>query len=309
MENFIVTNSPFVRKKYDINKMFLSVIIALMLPTIYGVMYFGFNALLVIIASVCSCLLFEIVYNMFEKKKFVVNDFSSIVTGFILGLTMPVNAPIWIVILSSFITIICVKFAFGGLGRNKFNPACVGRCFAGMAVAGFSGELFETTLNGEILVSLTMGGSNTIMNLILGQGVGGIGTTCIFMLIICYVFLVYNGTIDFAIPIIAVLSYFLVALKLVGLEQAMLNMLSGSFVFVSIFMLTDPNTSPDTKLGKFIYAFAFGALSAVVWNMKFLGENTVFAVLLFVNLFTPMMDQYFCWNPITLGGIRNAHKN
>ena len=309
MENFIVTRSPFVRSKDDVNKMFLSVAISLILQMIYGIMFFWFNALLIMIEAVGSCLLFEIVFNMFEKRNFVINDFSSIVTGFILGLTMPINAPFWIVILSSFISIICVKFAFGGLGRNKFNPACVGRCFAGVAVAGLSGELFKITLNGEELVSITAGGTNSILNLLSGQAVGGIGTTCIFIMIICYMFLVYNGVINFAMPVIAVISYFLVALKLVGLEQGVINLLSGSFVFVSIFMLTDPNTSPDTTIGKMIYSIMFGVLSAIVWNMKFLGENTVFVVLLFVNLFAPMMDQYFVWRPLTFGGYRNAHKN
>ena len=76
-----------------------------------------------------------------------------------------------------------------------------------------------------------------------------------------------------------------------------------------MFCLTDPNTSPDTFVGKFVYSVLFGVLSAIVWQMGALGENSVFVVLLFVNLFVPMMDRYFVWKPNSLGGYRYAHKN
>ena len=87
------------------------------------------------------------------------------------------------------------------------------------------------------------------------------------------------------------------------------NLFSGSFIFVSIFMITDPNSSPNTFFGKLVYSIAFGALSSLVWDMGFLGENTVFVVALFVNMFVPLMDKYLIIRPRTLGGFRNAHKN
>jgi Na+-translocating ferredoxin:NAD+ oxidoreductase RnfD subunit len=309
MENFVVSNSPFVRSGNDINKMFLYTALALIVPAVYGVVFFGLQAILVLLVSVGSCVLFELAYNLISSKKFILKDFSSLVTGLILGLTIPVSVPYWIVVVSAFVSIICVKIAFGGLGRNKFNPANVGRCFAGVAVSGLSGELYKLTLNGEILTSISAGGTNSIFNLFVGQSVGGIGTTCIVVILICFVFLVYTGVIDFKIPLFAILTFFFVSLALTDMDQAIMNICSGSFVFVSVFMLTDPNTSPDTFLGKFIYACGYGAISAVLWNIGTLGENTAFVVLLFVNIFVPFMDQYFVWKPVSLGGYRNAHKN
>ena len=145
--------------------------------------------------------------------------------------------------------------------------------------------------------------------LLLGEGVGGIGTTCIIVILFCFMFLVYASVLDFRIPFFSIVSYFCVGLLINGLEMNVMNMFSGSFIFVSVFMMTDPNTSPNTLLGKIIYSCLFGALSALAWKYCSLGENTVFVVALVVNVIVPFMDRYFVWKPLSLGGIRNAYKN
>ena len=59
MENLVVSSSPFIHSNNDVNKMFLYVSVALMLPTIFGIMFFGINALMLVIVSVVSCFVFE----------------------------------------------------------------------------------------------------------------------------------------------------------------------------------------------------------------------------------------------------------
>ncbi len=308
MEKFVVSSAPFVHSKNDLNKMFLFTAIALVLPAIFSVLYFGLNAFIIIAVSLVTCLLSECLFNLIKLKKFKVDNFSFFVTGLILALSMPYKAPFYIVIACGFFSVFIVKFALGGLGINKFNPANTGRCFAGIILAGFSGEFYKTIINGEELTSLATGGTNTLTNLFSGQAVGGIGTTCIIVLLICLVFLIYTRVIDYKLPLFAILSYFVVQVVLVGLEPAMMNMLSGSFLFACIFIITDPNTSPNTLPGKFVYAVLFGGLSALLWKIGSLGENTIFVVALFVNMLVPFMDKYFVWKPLNFGGYRNAHK-
>lgn len=308
MEKFVVSSAPFVHSKNDINKMFLFTAIALVLPAIFSVLYFGLDSLIIIAVSLLTCFLSECLYNLINLKKFKVDNFSFFVTGLVLALTMPHKVPFYIVIACGFFSIFIVKFALGGLGINKFNPANTGRCFAGIISAGLSGEFYKVIINGEELTSLTDGGTNTLTNLFSGQAVGGIGTTCIIVLLICLVFLIYTKVIDYKIPIISILSYFVVQVILMGLEPAMMSMLSGSFLFACIFIMTDPNTSPNTLPGKIVYSILFGALSALLWKLGPLGENTVFVVALFVNMLVPFMDKYFIWKPLNFGGYRNAHK-
>lgn len=309
MENLVVSSSPFVHSNNDINKMFLYVAVALMLPAIYGVMFFGMNALIMIIVSVASCFLFEALFNLINNKKFYVDNFSFFVTSLILALTMPYQMPVYIVIGCAFFSIFVTKMSFGGLGRNKFNPALTGRCLAGVISVGLASEFYKVTINGEVYESIAVGGVNTITDLLLGRGVGGIGTSCILVICLCYGFMVYSGVVDFKIPLISVMAYFITGLCFNNLDTTMINMCSGSFVFAAVFIITDPNTSPNSFFGKVVYSMIFGVLSAVLWNVGSLGENTIFIVALFVNALVPFMDKYLVFKPLNLGGLRNAYKN
>lgn len=309
MDKFVVSYAPFVRGPNDINKMFVYTSIILVFPLVYGCFFFGFMSLLLVLASVATCFLSEALFNVLTAKKFKVTDLSFLVSGLIMGLSMPVKMPIHIVIVSSFLANFVVKMLFGGLGKNKFNPAVVGRLFAGVLASGVAENLYDFTLNGEVYSSFTAGGENTILNLITGKSIGGIGTTCVIIMIIAYAFLVYMSVIDWKIPLLSVLSYFVVSYLLCGMEQAVLNLFSGSFLFACVFMMTDPNTSASTFLGKVAYSIIFGALSAWLWNIGLMGEDTIFVAVLIVNVLVPFMDRYLFIRQKPLGGYRYAHKN
>lgn len=307
MEKFVVSYSPFARSSNDINKMFAYIAIILLMPAVYGCIFFGFNSAFIVLTAVIISFLSEALFNLMSLGKFKITDASCFVTGLILGLTMPVKMPLYIVAISSFFSIFIVKMVFGGLGKNKFNPALVGRLFAGMLATNLSVELYALTMKGEVYNSLASGGENLLFNLFTGKAVGGIGTTCIVVILIAYVFLVYMSVIDWKIPLLSAVAYFVTAFLVCGMEKAILNICSGSFLFVSVFMMTDPNTSPNSFLGKVLYSALFGALSAVLWNTGLLGENTVFVVAIMVNAIVPFMDKYLMIRQKPLGGYRYAH--
>ena len=309
MDKFVVSYAPFVRSSNDINKMFVYTSIILVLPLAYGCFFFGFSSLLIALVAVAVSFLSESLFNVLTSKKFMATDLSILVSGLILGLSMPVKMPLYIVAISAFLASFVTKMLFGGLGKNKFNPAVVGRLFAGILASGLAINLYDFTMNGEAYTSFTAGGENTILNLLTGKSIGGIGTTCIIIMLIAYAFLVYMNVIDWKIPVLSVLSYFVVSYVLCGLEQAMLNICSGSFLFVCVFMMTDPNTSASTFLSKIVYSIMFGALSAWLWKIGSMGEETVFVVALIVDAFVPIMDKYLFIKQKPLGGYRYASKN
>lgn len=307
MDKFVVSYSPFARSSNDINKMFIYTAIMLLLPTVFGCAFFGYQSIFVVLMAVGVSFLSEYLFNAITVHVFKVSDLSFLVTGLILGVTLPVKMPLYIVAVSAFVAVFVAKMVFGGLGKNKFNPALVGRLIAGIFASTLSINLYTLTMNGEEYISLSAGGENSIVNLLTGNAVGGIGTTCIIIIAIAYVFLVYMSVIDWKIPLFSAVAYLVVSLAIGGIENAVLNILSGSFLFVAVFMMTDPNTSPNTFLGKLLYSILFGGLSALVWNMGKLGEDTVFAVALFVDMLVPFMDKYLVVKQKPLGGYRNAH--
>lgn len=309
MEEIIVSSSPFIHSKNDVNKLFLYISLALIFPAIYGIMFFGFNAFMMMVFSVICCFAFELLYNFFAIKKVYVKDISFLVTGLLIALTLPVKSPMYAIIICTFFATVGVKFSFGGLGRNAFNPAVTARCLAGLMIPNITSTLYKVTIAGDEYVSLIQGGTNTISNLFSGRAVGGIGTTCIILILIVGVALANMKVIDVKIPVISIVAYVATMVSLTNMETALLSVCSGSFIFVSVFMMTDPVSSPNTLLGKIIYSTLFGVLSAFAWKLGYFGENCIFVVALVVNLFVPFMDKYFTVRPRSIGGFRYAHKD
>ena len=58
-----------------------------------------------------------------------IGDLSAVVTGVLLAFNVPSSLPWWIVVIGAFVSIAIAKMTFGGLGKNPFNPALVGRVF------------------------------------------------------------------------------------------------------------------------------------------------------------------------------------
>lgn len=124
-----VSVSPHIRDKSNTTKIMLDVCIALAPTLIFGVCYFGLNALVVIISSVVSCVLSEAVFELITKKPITVGDLSAVVTGLILALNMPPEIAWWVPFIGGVFAIIIVKMLFGGIGQNIMNPALAARCF------------------------------------------------------------------------------------------------------------------------------------------------------------------------------------
>ena len=88
---------------------------------------FGLNALLVLIATVVSCVLSEYAYEKLMNKPLTITDGSAVVTGMILALNMPPEIPVWVPMVGGVFAIVVVKQLYGGLGQNFMNPALAAR--------------------------------------------------------------------------------------------------------------------------------------------------------------------------------------
>ncbi|MFO7656868.1 MAG: RnfABCDGE type electron transport complex subunit D [Bacteroidales bacterium] len=125
-----VSPSPHIFGKDSVSKLMYGVIIALIPALIFSVIMYGIGAIIVVMVSVASCLLFEYLIQKYVLKTEIrITDGSAIVTGMLLAFNLPSNLPWWIIVIGALIAIGVGKMTFGGLGNNPFNPALVGRVF------------------------------------------------------------------------------------------------------------------------------------------------------------------------------------
>jgi electron transport complex protein RnfD len=288
----------------------LDVVISLMPLLVAGVLIFGLEALLVVGICVITSVLSEIIFNLITKKEQTVGDFSALVTGLILGLSLPADASIWWeCIVGSVVAIVVVKCLFGGLGCNFANPAATGRIFIFLAFSstigrGVNPTAVELTSSATTLEAMKSGAEMStlpsLLDMFLGLRGGAIGETCIVAILLGFIYLVARRVIHFETPVIFAATVFVLSFIGYGsLETALYQLLSGSVIFAAVFMATDYVTTPITRTGKMIFAFGCGLITFVIRFYGSYPEGVSFALLI-MNILSPYIEKWT--QPRPLGG-------
>ncbi|MBI4906092.1 MAG: RnfABCDGE type electron transport complex subunit D [Acidobacteria bacterium] len=121
--------SPHLHSPRNVVMIMRNVVYALIPIAAFSVYNFGISALFLLIASMLSCILTERMCNRMMDNESTIGDWSAIITGLLLGLTLPPGFPLWMACVGGLVSIGLGKMLFGGLGFNVFNPALVGRAF------------------------------------------------------------------------------------------------------------------------------------------------------------------------------------
>ncbi len=290
-----VSVSPHIHSGNSTTKVMLDVIIALLPATIAGIVIFGWRALLLVAVCIGTSVLCEYDFNKIIKKDNTIGDLSAVVTGLILALNLPVNAPLWQAAIGSAFAIIIVKCLFGGIGKNVVNPAATARVFMLIAFSSLATPAFPKDLDAVSsatpLSTLGSGTAVEITDLLFGNVGGTIGETCKIAILIGFLYLLIKRVISWHIPVAVIGSAFLFTLALVdgNASLALSWILSGGLVFGAVFMATDYTTSPSTSLGKIIFGIGCGLITVLIRQWGNYPEGVSFAILL-MNIFNPYID-------------------
>lgn len=347
MSNYVYSSSPHVKSPRTTRGIMIDVCIALLPACIAGCILLGLAearlgwlSLMVLAIACLSAVASEFVYLLCCKKKFsqiLRNfDFSSLVTGMLVGMNMYATSKWYAVMLASIFAVVIVKMLFGGTGKNIVNPAIAGRIFAFIAFGVAMGGTLPSSENDIVFSQLDVSrritgatplqafygkgfGSNlNSLDLFLGTGqMGCIGEICKLALIVGGIYLVIRGVLNFRWPLVYIAVTGVVSVLIVWVESCIIDgkflpvllsdsfvpalssflpsILSGGLILGAIFMATDYVTTPNTKLGNYIYFVLLGILTAVL-RRAVKGEAVSFAILL-MNLLVPLFDLYIRRKP------------
>lgn len=294
-ELYHVSSAPHVRAKDTTDRIMLYVIIAMIPTALFGIYNFGFRALLLIVATVASCVASEWVYNKIAHKEQTVGDLSAVVTGMILALNLPVNLPVWEAIVGGVFAIIIVKMLFGGLGQNFMNPALGARCFLLIAFAkDMTNYVTDTYTGATPLAAMRAGEAVNTMDMLIGKTAGTIGETSVIALIIGAIFMILMGVIDLRIPASYIVTFAVFMLLFGGhgmdLNYVTAQLCAGGLMFGAFFMATDYVTSPITPKGQILFGISCGILTGIFRCFGANAEGVSFAIIL-SNIFVPLIEK------------------
>ena len=312
----LLQHGPFLQQQMTTRKVMLDVIIALAPATLASFWHFGISAVVVLMAAIAGAVSIEMV----ATRKASIADGSGLVTGLILGLTLPPGLPIWMAFLGGVVAIGLGKIIWGGLGSNLFNPALVGRAFLlatfPTAMTTWSSVNPSFWLFRESNFSLPFAYSEGVdaisaatplglmkfeqqatplTQLMLGNTAGSLGETSGLLLILGGAYLLWRRDLDWRIPVGMLGSVLLFSALLTltgsGFPPPLFSLFSGGLLLGAIYMATDPVTSPITPLGTWIFGISIGFLVVLIRVFGGMPEGVMYAILL-MNAATPLIDRF-----------------
>ncbi|MFK5954110.1 MAG: RnfABCDGE type electron transport complex subunit D [Desulfobacterium sp.] len=301
-----VAPSPHLSDQtFTTRRMMTDVLIALLPLMVMSVYVFRMFAVTQLAICVVACLAAEFVFVKMRSKPVTLNDFSAVVTGVIIALSLPGTAPWYVGVLASVVAIGIGKTIFGGLGMNIFNPAMVGRAFVMIAFASAMGASAYINADGTIdamsmatpLTAFKQGGVTTaILDLFVGVTNGSLGETSAFACLLGGGYLLYRKTASWEIPAgilsaVVVISFLADMSGGFGGRFVLHQLFGGALLFGAFFIATDPVSSPVTPKGKWIFGMGTGSLIMVIRLFSGYPEGVMFAVLL-MNAMTPLINRW-----------------
>ena len=291
---------PHVRDVWSTSFIMKMVLLALMPATVIGVITFGLHALWVILASVITAVLTELVFDKLTGKPDTWKDGSAAVTGLMLALTLSAETPLYAPVIGSIFAILVVKCAFGGLGKNFINPALAARCFLlisfsnAMTVYGIDGVASATPC-----AELAAGRAVNITSMFLGSANGVIGGSILGLLIgglALWAFDIIHGQICFSV--LGSFTLFMALFGGQGFDPRFLaaHLCGGGVVLGAFFMATDYVTSPMSRLGQTFYGVMIGVVGAL-FRIKGQSADSFSYSIIVANLFVPLIDTYIVDKP------------
>lgn len=313
--------APFLRKGLTTPSLMGEVLLGLAPPVLAAVWFFGLSAVLVLSAATAGAVATEWFFAPSRPRGKTLRDGSALLTGLLLGLCLPPGIPMWMAFLGGVAGVGLGKLVFGGLGQNLFNPALVGRAFLQAAFPtaitawsrqGWLGDFFvirpsnfappfmqasvDVVSTATPLALMKFEQTPTpLSTLLLGNSAGCLGETCGAVIILCGVVLALRRTLDWRIPVsilttVAILSSIIWACDTRSFPAPWSALFSGGLLFGSVYMATDPVTSPITSRGAWIFGAGVGILVILIRVWGGHPEGVMYAILL-MNAATPLIER------------------
>jgi Na+-transporting NADH:ubiquinone oxidoreductase subunit B len=280
-------------------------------PLVAAAVYlFGWRALAVVLVVLACGAGTEALFT-FRQGKPITS--AVLVTSLIFSLSLPPTIPFWMAVIGIAVGVALGKMAFGGFGQNVFNPAMVGRCFIYITFPmemtnswvqplwGGAAGLARWTTPADALtqatpmVTLRSGSTLPLEQLFLGYTSGCLGETSALLILLGGAYIVYKKSAPWRLALSCLMGGLLFSAILHGAGVAVVpsplyTLISGSFLFGTVFVVTEPVSGAKTKMGQWVYGFMIGGLTILLRGYSNFSEGIMFSVLL-LNAFVPILDR------------------
>ncbi len=311
----------------DEDQVMLRTFAAMCIPAIAVILAVGQRAFLNILTAVVAAIVCHAIIKIFESQDLAKlgettykTFYSPLVAGMIVGLCMVELSPYYITAIVSAVTMVVFKWGQEKyFGRKIINPAAGAKALVLLLITLMwfipdnlaAGQLFYP----EHLDYNLLSGEGFVAAMEFGEAMGFYGTE---NLSIAESFFLWNrhGWMGGASPLLTVLSGILLAMwiklkwkltlsylgsmivlaVLLGaatgspiILRIAFHAFTGSVVFLAFYMATEPQTTPATEMGQYVFGGLLAVLTMVGHLIGFYGSS--FVALAILNPYSPYIDR------------------
>ncbi len=301
---------PYVKSEFTVSSMMHSMLAALLALLVIPVAHYGLRPLVAAGASVLTALLCRILFRLFRGKGGSVSEASVLVTGLMVPMLLPLNTPLWLPCTASAFAVLVALEPFGGFGRNPFNPAAAGVAFVSLcwpkrvfsyfdpsqpaSFPAFGAGVFHVAQSPAEILKQGFKPEILPLDMLWGNFPGPLGSTLILVIGACglLLFLTGAGKAETTLCFLGAAALIAAAFPRIlcsPLTSVKYEIMSGSLLFCSVFMVTDPVTSPRTFPGRCLYGAFAGAMTMAFRWFGAYEQGACFALLV-ANAAAPVID-------------------
>ncbi len=272
---------------------------------LYGWRVLAINAMVLVLGVATEWL--------FERTRGKKVSEAVVVTSLLYGLSLPPMVPFWVAAVGIIFAVAIGKEVFGGFGRNIFNPAITGRLFVYISfpvqlqqswaeprVPGFIMDTFGLSadaVSSATPLALMRQGSAEILDfwqLFFGFRTGSMGESAIWLILIAAIYYIVTKTAQWRLMVSTLLTAAVLhtIFYFTGLSELVphLALVSGSLLYVVVFMTTDPVSAPNKPGSQWLYGVIIGGTTVLIRVFAGFPEGTSFGILL-GNVFASLLDE------------------
>lgn len=307
-----VKASPFIHGSENSLNLHLDLLIGLLSVMIIAVVQNGFRALTLCLFSALTAWITEkigLIIAGREKN----TDLRSLAMGLIIAMLCPVTVPLWVPISASFISVLFVRVILGTNYKNLFLTPVLAWIYM-LTVAPHSmtnypidvsfGTFspFEDIGNDFYLsadsiaqqLQLKKELPYSFLNILTGDYPGGLGTTCIFIILGVCVYFVFRKSMAWQVSLSMILTVAVFALIINRTSQSPLfsvlyELTATSYIFVAVFVAGDIINAPSVTAAKIVYGVLIGVFTMIFRYIGF-SEHCVLLALFICNFFCEILD-------------------
>ena len=291
---------PLIDKIRSQTHLTMWVVLAAMLPgTIAMTQMWGLGVMWNVAVMSAMCLGVEYLCVRATKRTL---DGSAMLTAWILALCLPPFTDLLVLAVAAVSAVGLAKHAYGGLGRNLFNPAMVGYAVVlvsfPQSLVIWPSDSVDAFTGATLLTDFRYREGLTVdeFNVHFADAVGA-SRAIAFGFLLGGLALIYMRIIHWRLPLAMVIGIAMAGL--VGYDQGSseslgsltFHLFAGGTVMAAFFVVTDPVTCPQAARDQWIFGILVGILIYAMRAFSAYPDGIAFAILL-ANCLSPLLDRY-----------------